>query len=140
MKLDGLGIRPDVGGGAFAGIQVGVFASYAGRNDPVTNAEVNEKVARKLGHKLVHISPGLIDRPFEGITKSDGMTEVLPNYSGDIAAAWEILEKYGFVLSRHPGGYSCELITNGSSASSTLRYHESAHTAPMAICLAFLKL
>lgn len=92
-----------------------------------TNQEVNEAVARKLGGD----PPGHPEQP---------------DYVGSIAAAWEIVEhlrtkNIGILvesdqdeIGKNPGfSYWCE-ITNHPECSGY------ANTAPLAICLAFLKL
>lgn len=56
----------------------------------------------------------------------------LPDYSGSIAAAWEIAEKLPvFSLSRIGKVWHCSLMGGDYAVSDA---------APMAICLAFLKL
>lgn len=85
----------------------------------MTDQEINEVVARKLGHV-----PG----------KSSGM----PDYCHSIEAAWEILEA---VASR---GTHWEMSKADSGYTVFIREDDYPYvteaTAPMAICLAFLKL
>src|SRR5437773_625783 len=106
----------------------------------MTDQELNEAVARKMGLNPHFFCPGPNDSPSNMITRADGFSENLPDYCHSIVAAWEILERYGFALSKHPGGYTCELQTSGSLASSIKCEHASADIAPLAICKASLKL
>lgn len=100
----------------------------------MTPQEINELVARKLGH---------LERPIPGAANM----VIYPDYATDIKAAWEIAEKY-----------PCEIrkwvATTAWKEGETIQwdvflwwgpnYKDSvlgqADTAPMAICLAFLKL
>ena len=107
----------------------------------MTDQEINEAVARKLGWED-------FDDPratrFEWRRKSDNpkrdqFVVQLPDYCHDIKAAWEVVEKMA------SDGYS---ITVGQNPCRCLAWktHEDfnaiqeADTAPMAICKAFLKL
>ncbi len=90
--------------------------------DHKTTAEINEAVARKLG-----VNP---TATFSGVDASTGdILFDVPDYCTSIAAAWEVLEsRKDLVLVRFANGLGWEY--NGVRAD----------TAPMAICLAFLKL
>lgn len=105
---------------------------------------INEQVARKLGWNETVCGKPHAHYFWNGNPKEvcdcGNIYHSIPAYGTSIAAAWEILEKYGFVLSRTPTGYMCELATGGTDASSTRSEKASADTAPMAIALAFLKL
>lgn len=83
----------------------------------MTDTELNEAVARKLG--------------CSGERNSWTM-----NFSTSIEAAWEIFEKTtSWFLGKHfEGGYLCRLGTQSGF------YEAEADTAPRAICEAFLKL
>ena len=114
----------------------------------MTDAEINEQVAGALGlvrdkhFPSIWYATGTLEACYD---EKSGMTPIpssrwleLPNYCTDIAAAWEIVEqltKDGFGLV-YAGQWQ---VTNGCG----MDYEESiasADTAPMAICLAFLKL
>lgn len=113
----------------------------------MTNSEINEAVARKLGWKV--LSGGLLAVPPDAF---DDAAKRLPNYAESIAAAWEIVE---FI---HNKGFDMELmhtspqwITENPDEKWMIyvrRYDTDrnpfenvfAETAPLAICLAFLKL
>jgi hypothetical protein len=89
----------------------------------VTYEEVNIAVARKLGHN---------DAPGMGFPYST-------DYCHDIKAAWELTEKIPHCTLYRGGDiwWKCSwLQTDGSSTTPWVH----ADTAPMAICLAFLKL
>lgn len=60
----------------------------------------------------------------------------VPHYSTDISAAWELLDKTtSWLIGKHfEGGYFCRLVLEDGV------YEVEADTAPLAICLAFLKL
>lgn len=69
-----------------------------------------------------------------------GARSAIPNYSTDIAAAWEVVEKLKgatahFQLQSIPGGWSTRIFRVPAGLSN----EEIADTAPMAICLAALK-
>jgi hypothetical protein len=65
----------------------------------------------------------------------------LPNYSTDIAAAWEVVENVtsgdneGFALTKQPGTIGASF----SNLSGKAPYQSNGDTAPHAICLAALK-
>lgn len=63
-----------------------------------------------------------------------GSTGSVPNYSTDISAAWQVVEKMGegkwFKLTKHMSG-TCSVYFGGSG-------HADAETAQLAICLAAL--
>lgn len=82
----------------------------------MTDAEINEAVARKLGIDLGNLKPR--------------------EYCHSIEAAFEILHKFkSWTIGKHwEGGFVC-LLMDGSKP-----IKAEADTAPMAICLAFLKL
>lgn len=99
-----------------------------------TKHEINEAVARKLGIPRIEVTP-----------ESEESFEVkLPDYCGSIAAAWEVVERlhplHGITLVQHlqpTYGWSCEMWTARTEEPDfTVR----VDTAPMAICMAFLKL
>lgn len=86
----------------------------------MTPQEINEAVARKLGWSGFHHAP---------------MQEPAPkNFCGSIAAAWEIVEK---LLSED---HAIRLYGRQGFTVNIDGWEETADTAPMAICLAFLKL
>jgi hypothetical protein len=92
----------------------------------MTDSEINEAVAVKLGPS------GKIQADYP-----------LP-YCTSIAAAWEVVESVcrkdkWFELYRLKEEWVC-VFENTSFRGSPDSYEASAHTAPMAICLAFLKL
>lgn len=98
----------------------------------MTDKEINEAVARKMGWKSVEgggwISPNEI--PYiHG--------DFIPDYSHSIEAAWEILK---FVDAWKLEGYGGDEVTVSLALDSNPIADESADTSPMAICLAFLKL
>lgn len=106
--------------------------------------ELNEQVARKLGWEYIpELSPVCWTRKNEDRTQGAYLRDV-PDYVGDIRAAWEIVEKYICSVSRihHiPSNmesfyrYRCVIqcdITDFISAE--------ADTASEAIVKAFLKL
>lgn len=106
--------------------------------------EINEAVARKLGWTIDKLSDFL---PWYGRPDSHPLSTMireLPNYCSDISAAWEIMEKQtnNFCVFRDwDTGEWCVRYDDG--AFNTTRHDfefVAADTAPMAICLAFLKL
>ncbi len=100
-----------------------------------THAEINEQVALKLGYE--HIPPG----SYYGKRDKDGnriSINFVQPYCDSIAAAWEIclfLKPLHFVqVFEYPTWCGCDIIKGQE------RYSARADTAPMAICLAYLKL
>lgn len=113
----------------------------------MTNQEINEAVARKLGwkHAQCQDAPGLKTGK-EWWFDLEGMPRDTPDFCHSIAAAWEIVEKFQYNLRRikaMPANkesfwlYKFEICT-GPFAEDWIS--ESADTAPMAIALCFLKL
>lgn len=103
----------------------------------MTPEEINEAVARKLGWSPPGPPP---DSPTW--KKPDGSYDFVPDYSTDIKAAWEIVE------SMKTRNRSIEIWSPMGDPHWVCRIYEGgeiiggvgADTAPMAICLAFLKL
>ena len=111
----------------------------------MTDKEINEAVAIKLGWQNLRdktaISGGIIK--YGNPPQCLGFSERIPNYCTEIAAAWEIVE---FLIGRNGEGsifYSRDrknfmaALSQGRNLSDAV---ETSDTAPMAICLAFLKL
>lgn len=111
-----------------------------------TDAEVNELVARKLGWNT-HIGfPGLWIKP-GGVKKrkdhlgdfvETDMQSCLPDYCHSIVEAWEVAEKCESIVLDH--GLDRETLRLRWSCVMNNAVCCIADTAPMAICLAFLKL
>lgn len=105
----------------------------------MTNNEVNEAVAVRLGW-VYHedASPLCWEMPIN----STVYVKSYPTYSTSIAAAWEVVEfvrnqnKESIEIHSLPEGYS--VIFTGPTWKQMVR--QDADTAPMAICLAFLKI
>lgn len=91
----------------------------------ISDSEINEAVARKLG----------LDPTFNPKTKPN-------DYCHSIAAAWEVLgtlaTKYVWSLHKMPIEWMMEFTPYPGTWKQTISAE--ADTAPMAICLAFLKL
>lgn len=113
----------------------------------MTDAELNEAVARKMGWK-----PHINKKRNWGVWKKKGYEDIpyqlLPNYCEEIAAAWEIVEKHKdidnneFALIFHwirPGLWTAGWGSNTEDGFTFAIYAE-ADTAPRAICQSFLKL
>lgn len=101
----------------------------------MTPAEVNEAVARKLYPNL---------KEWEGYTALDGVHfSTLPNYSGDIAAAWEIVDQrfssFHLWYDECSGTWFCKW-DNQRRVLEDCRYFGEADAPSKAICLAFLAL
>lgn len=106
----------------------------------MTDQEINEAVARKLGH----------DVRFGGIfiegVPDDFMDEShpIPDYCHSIEAAWEVVEycRHGLVLYQIDLSWSRTGSTWYCTMGTKNQYNEGVGvgTAPMAVALAFLKL
>lgn len=95
----------------------------------MTDQEINEAVARKLGYELV--KPNWWQFP-----KETGRGPV-PDYCHSIEAAWEILLKVEYWSIRTMKGREDEVLVELGFGPLVGCW---ADTAPRAICLAFLKL
>lgn len=104
----------------------------------MTDPELNELVARRLGWKPAKMCEYTTNTPenyayYPDPNRTDEPVP-LPNFVGDIGAAFEILNKreqgWALVFNRYTKDYTCTF----NSVEAT------ADTAPRAICLAFLKL
>lgn len=98
----------------------------------MTNEEINEAVAKKLGCPRI---------PCE---KDDCKTQHYPDYCNDIAAAWKIVENIKYFGNVYDGYWVMYERDNGWDVAIVNRhdgkyFRGSAVTAPMAICKAFLK-
>ena len=110
----------------------------------MTDQELNEAVARKLGWIEKKYDWGIKWARDSDVQCSDDMEDRAPDYCHSIEAAWEIVEwmqeKYpteegnGLLLWRNGDKIICELNPNLEIVRGV------ASSAPMAICLAFLKL
>lgn len=112
---------------------------------PSTDQMINESVAKKLGWTIY---PDIVDPLhrywFYPNTKKSVKDDDLPDYCQSIEAAWEILEKIkekfdGVFLYNYTGKW---VVADPYGAGNELvgATLAEADTAPMAICLAFLKL
>lgn len=111
----------------------------------MTDREINEVVARKLGHNS---SGAYINAPngkYAIYVFSDGRTGHLPDYCHDIAAAWTIIEwvaEQSFntrkMFMAHLTAQSI-VVEDGAMVQPFWWFLFFAQQ-PMAICLAFLKL
>lgn len=107
---------------------------------------INEAVARKLGFRDLEYRPNIGFMDLVGHRKgSPPFGETVPDYSHSLKAAWEIVEhlKGNFFLVRGfpmndplADEWTCQFGTDHSP----MMIRGQAETAPMAICLAFLKL
>lgn len=98
----------------------------------MTPQEINEAVARKLGWSIAGVDPANY--------YSQRWIQSVPDYCHSIEAAWEIIASleagWLYELSTGFGGkHLCRFVHWEKG-----EFEESADTAPMAICLAFLKL
>jgi hypothetical protein len=108
----------------------------------MTPEQINEAVAIRLGWEKVPV-PGPTPRALwiqKGRYGHGDGQYVVPDYSGDIKLAWEIVEHL-----RAQQGYALNLksFTNGvwiKINAGKIEVKADAETAPMALCLAFLKL
>lgn len=96
----------------------------------MTDNEINDAVARGLGWKI--LGPEFGGWMREG--KHQEHRQHIPDYCHSIAAAWEIVDKIpAWDLVAMDGEIQARLYLNGKTEMAN------ADTAPMAICLAFLK-
>lgn len=109
----------------------------------MTDKELNEAVARKLGWIIDTTSDFFSWYGRPNSRPESVMLRNLPDYCHSIAAAWEIVEKIigdGFTISIDgtwrfgKKAYQCRTSARKEAFSGV------QDTAPMAICLAFLKL
>lgn len=113
----------------------------------MTDTELNEAVARKLGWKNGGVI-GELDGMAVGFhyIKPDGMgsSSIWPSYSTSIEAVWEIVEMLPDVaIYKWPeGGFAVSIPQRDAEGnlSNAKGVQANAATAPRAICEAFLKL
>ena len=102
----------------------------------MTDTKINEAVWKKLGHE------GKRQAVVMHTTNEVGFQTIPPkSYSTDIGAAWEIVEKYadGFALiQRKDKTWKAGFV--GYEKDVPDEFTAEADTAPLSICLAFLKL
>lgn len=110
----------------------------------MTDQETNEAVARELGWTQ---TPDCKRKMLKPWTRPEGKEDLLPDYCHSIEAAWAIVEQ------EHKDGYfrmhdDYEYTPNGKKLvyrcifgvhNSTGFAESTDETAPMAICIAFLK-
>jgi len=111
------------------------------KGNQMTNKEINEKVARKLGWKFLFDPLGhtVVDRVPCFESPNGEIEQSLPDYCTDISAAWEIVEHLktqSFVVTIEDC-YKARVELVHFSVNEKVKAE--ADTAPMAICLAFLK-
>lgn len=102
----------------------------------MTETEINEAVARKLGWKECECASEFRDEHRRYMPSK----HIMPNYCGDIAAAWEIVE---YIKSMQKGSMRFDVEIKMSQLCYLVDIcgeEAEANTAPMAICQAFLKL
>ena len=111
--------------------QFGDAAFKAGQeNRAMLDDKINEAVAIKLGAVLRVKDCGA---PF-----CEHSVPLIPDYCADIAAAWEVVEKMpeGFCMWEAHRLWRVKILDEMGTG----KILSEADTAPMAICLAFLKL
>lgn len=97
----------------------------------MTDQDLNEQVARKLGTCLKHFLPTTGNEGNESHRHCD-----VPDYCHSIEAAWEILHEYrDFMIAQGTKGWTASFGYGKENA-----VFASADTAPRAIVDAFLKL
>lgn len=125
-----------------------------GASHYLTLQEINEAVARKLGwnkHKRTceQPTPGASIFTYGNHWYQEGCVcrEKMPDYCHSIAAAWEIWqkmsEKYFLTLETEAGEFGRNIVKvweNDGKDYGWVIEDVYADTAPMAICLAFLKM
>lgn len=109
----------------------------------MTDQEINEAVARKLG--WIDIEPSTNPLLFYGHRQINDELELVPDYCHSIAAAWEVVEHLQkefiiYVFGGMPNSvWHCDIQDHPTAHLGRI-VSQSADTAPMAICLTFLKL
>ncbi len=111
----------------------------------MTNQEINEAVARKLGWKQDYYpESGRSPRLKFWFCPGHKCPDNLPNYCASIDAAWEVVDDLKREWNIHIFGgldgkyWHCDIYDHPATAK--VHISESADTAQRAICLAFLKL
>ena len=107
----------------------------------MTPQEINEAVASKFGYSNFRIKQGLGSSYLVADKDGIGYPRKVPDYCTSIAAAWGIVEKCeGFRLYMKDGLWEAEIMVHLGNLDNINKWREQGYTAPMAICLAFLKL
>lgn len=98
----------------------------------MNNKQINVAVARKLEWNVRFVNCGA-----RWVCEKDGNAKELPNYCRSIGAAWEILAEPGYwKLERKRKTW----VVSRIEPEGKIYVEREADTAPMAICLVFLKL
>lgn len=106
----------------------------------MTPQEINKQVARKLGWVECDLTfkSGLNEPTFyKGLRNPKTQSISVPDYCTSIATAWEIVDNTGkdwFIMRQIGNAWDASFYHDGKWI------NEWADTAPMAICLAYLKL
>ncbi len=95
----------------------------------MTNQEINEAIARKLGWN----GPDKYGLFIDPKAPAGFIAQPCPNYCGSITAAWEMTKGQYVRMVGNDHGWFCTFSPEEG-------YEARANTAPMAVCLAFLKL
>lgn len=109
----------------------------------MTNSEINEAVARKLGWKEYECAP-----QYRAEHKAYmPVKHIMPDYAVSIAAAWELWEemseRYFLTLETEAGEFGRNIVKiwkNDKTGAGWVIGDVYAETVPLAICQAFLKL
>jgi len=111
------------------------------RKSFIKQRKIDRLVAENvMGWELTYYTT--TDEPkLEGI-KADGKMDEVPNYSTNIADAWQVVEKlidkdYDFSIYNHNKEFNVEI--NIVEDDKHLWFYGEADSAPLAICLAALK-
>lgn len=109
-------------------------------NDVMTDREMNEAVARKLGEDVRFGSIFVEGVPDDVMDES----HPIPAYSTSIAAAWEVAQRMDeppYHLTIYGTGRPTRVVvTDYSQGLGRDIIDETFETTPLAICMAFLKL
>lgn len=107
----------------------------------MTDQEINEAVARKLGWTDIHKEESL---NYALVGKVHEVLALIPDYCHSISAAWEIMDKYRLALKSvsHQWHVTANVGCPSWIEEKTCECGtcEKGDTAPMAICKAFLLL
>ena len=99
----------------------------------MTDTEINEAVAKKLGYWKNEMIPGRVT-----YTKGPNTVAPTPDFCNSMEAAWELVEKMEwFCIEKDHNTGAWSVWDMAGTEEATLICN--ADTASMAICLAFLK-
>lgn len=104
------------------------------------NCPVPDRINRAVAEKLGTVKTSFVHDPIDGAPLNQVRVDSYPDYCHSIEAAWEVVEAWRSKVNFELYGQENRHYVAWFKYQDGLEYFGEADTAPMAICLAFLKL